>query len=313
MENLYDLVIIGAGPAGLSAGLYGARAKMKTLILEKEKKGGQIVITNEVENYPGSIENATGPSLTKRLSDQAKKFGAEIVKSEVKDLKLDGQIKEIICNDVIYKAKAVIVATGASPRKLGCPGEKEFTGKGVSYCATCDADFFEDFEVIVVGGGDSALEEAMYLSKFARKVYLVHRKPYFTAAKSIIAKAQANEKIEFWLNKQILEIKGEGLLESVILEDTITGEKSEYKADEDDGTMGVFVFIGFIPKIDLIKDKLTLDRGYIITDDCMRTNIAGVFAAGDIRLKPLRQVVTATADGAIAAVSAEKYIEENDI
>ncbi|WP_207204769.1 thioredoxin-disulfide reductase [Miniphocaeibacter massiliensis] len=308
---MYDLVIIGAGPAGLAAGLYGARAKMKTLVLEKEKKGGQIVVTSEVENYPGSVENATGPSLTKRFADQVEHFGAEIKKANVKDINLDSKIKEVICDDETYKAKAVILATGASPRKLGCTGEKEFTGKGVSYCATCDADFFEDFEVIVVGGGDSALEEAMYLTKFARKVYLVHRKDTFKAAKSIVEKAQANDKIEFWLNKEIIEIKGDGILESVLLKDTVTGETSEYVADEDDGTMGVFIFVGLIPQTSLFEGKINLENGYIVTDTEMRTNIEGVYAAGDVRVKTLRQVVTAAADGAIAAVTAEKYIDEH--
>lgn len=311
MDNIYDLIIIGAGPGGLAAGLYGARAKLKTLVLEKGSKGGQIVTTSEVENYPGSIENASGPLLTKRFSDQAEKFGAEIVKNNVIDVKLDGKIKEVVCEDTTYKSKAVILATGASPKKIGCPGEQQFTGKGVSYCATCDADFFEDFEVIVVGGGDSALEEAIYLTKFARKVYLVHRREEFKACKTVIDKTLANDKIELWLNKEIVEIKGDGILESVMLKDTVTGEITEYKADEDDGTMGVFVFIGFNPQTELFKDKIEMENGYIVTDDNMKTNVEGVFAAGDARVKSLRQVVTAAADGAIAAVSAEKYIDNN--
>ncbi len=311
MDNIYDLIIIGAGPGGLSAGLYGARAKLKTLVLEKGSKGGQIVTTSEVENYPGSIEDASGPSLTKRFTEQAEKFGAEIVKANVIDVNFDNKIKEVICEDATYKAKAVILATGASPKKIGCPGEKLFTGKGVSYCATCDADFFEDFEVIVVGGGDSALEEAMYLTKFARKVYLVHRRDTFRAAKSIVEKAQSNDKIEFWLNKEIIEIKGDGILESVVLKDTVTGDTSEYFAHEDDGTMGVFVFIGFNPQTTLFEGKIELENGYIVTDDDMKTNVEGVYAAGDVRVKSLRQVVTAAADGAIAAVNAEKYIDDN--
>ncbi|MFY9282612.1 MAG: thioredoxin-disulfide reductase [Miniphocaeibacter sp.] len=308
---MYDLIIIGAGPGGLAAGLYGARAKMKTLVLEKEKMGGQIVSTSEVENYPGSVENATGPSLTKRFTEQAEKFGAEIKMANVKEVNFDGKIKEVVCDNETYKAKSIVIATGASPKKIGCPGEKEFTGKGVSYCATCDADFFEDFEVIVVGGGDSALEEAIYLTKFARKVYLVHRRDTFKACNTVIENTKANDKIEMWLNKEIIEIKGDGILESVVLKDTVTGETSEYFADEDDGTMGVFIFIGFNPQTELFKDKVELRNGYIVTDEEMRTNIDGVFAAGDVREKSLRQVVTAAADGAIAAVNAEKYINEN--
>jgi thioredoxin reductase (NADPH) len=198
MENVYDLVIIGAGPAGLSAGLYGSRAKLNTLIIEKDKTGGQIVITHEVANYPGSVREATGPSLVARMVEQCDEFGAKRVKDTIESVELDGDIKVLKGQKDEYKAKAVIIATGASPRKMGCPGEKELTGKGVSYCATCDADFFEDFEVFVVGGGDSALEEAMYLTKFARKVTVVHRRQGFRCAKSVLEKAQANPKIEFF-------------------------------------------------------------------------------------------------------------------
>ena len=311
MSNIYDLIIVGAGPGGLAAGLYGARAKMSTLILEREKEGGQIVTTSEVENYPGSVENPTGPSLIERFSNQAKQFGSEIKKANVVELDLDGKIKKVICEKETFEAKSVIIATGATPKRIGCPGEIEFTGKGVSYCATCDADFFEDFEVLVVGGGDSALEEAMYLTKFARKVYIVHRRDTFKAAKSIVEKAQNNEKIEFWLNKEISEIKGEGLVNSVVLKDTVTGEISEYFADDEDGTMGIFVFVGYNPATSLVEGKLNLSNGYIVTDPDMKTNIEGVFACGDVREKSLRQVVTAAGDGAIAAVSAEKYVDNN--
>lgn len=312
MENLYDIVIIGCGPAGLAAGLYGARAKMKTLILEKGKTGGQIVITHEVANYPGSIENASGPSLIARMVEQCKEFGAEIVRDAVIDTELDGDIKVLKGEKGEYRAKAVIIATGATPRKIGCPGEKELTGKGVSYCATCDADFFQDFEVFVVGGGDSAIEEALYLTKFARKVTIVHRRQGFRCAKSIEEKARANEKIEFLLDTVVDEIKGDGLVESVVFKNTQTGETNEYFADEEDGTMGIFVFVGLESQTELFKGKVDMDeRGYIKTDENMLTNIPGVFAAGDCRVKALRQVVTANADGAIAAVTAEKYIESN--
>ena len=312
MENLYDIVIIGCGPAGLAAGLYGARAKMKTLILEKGKTGGQIVITHEVANYPGSIENATGPSLIARMVEQCKEFGAEIVRDAIVDTELDGKIKVLKGEKGEYRAKTVIIATGATPKKLGCPGEKELTGKGVSYCATCDADFFEDFEVFVVGGGDSAIEEALYLTKFARKVTIVHRRQGLRCARSIEDKARANDKIEFLLDTVIEEIKGDGLVESVVFKNTQTGEINEYFADEEDGTMGIFIFVGFDSQTELFKDKVDMDeRGYIKTDDNMLTNIPGVFAAGDCRVKSLRQVVTATADGAIAAVTAEKYVEAN--
>ena len=310
MQNVYDLVIIGAGPAGLTAGLYGARAKMKTLIIEKDKNGGQIVTTEEVANYPGSIPNATGPSLIARMVEQCREFGADMVKDTILDTELESDIKVLKGEKGEYKAKAIIIATGASPRKLGAPGEKELTGKGVSYCATCDGDFFTDFEVFAIGGGDTAVEEGMFLTKFARKVTIVHRRDELRCAKSIEEKARKNPKIDIWFDTAVKELKGDGILESIVFENTKTGEVFEYHADENDGTMGVFVFVGYLPQTNLFKDKLTLNKqGYIITDSEMRTNIPGVFAAGDCREKTLRQVVTATADGAIAVIAAEKYID----
>lgn len=312
MSKIYDVVIIGAGPAGLAAGLYAARAKMSTLILEKEKAGGQIVTTDEVANYPGSVEHATGPSLVARMVEQCEEFGAERVKDGVVTLELEGKIKKIHTESgQVIEAKSIIIATGATPRKIGCPGEKELTGKGVSYCATCDADFFTDLEVFCIGGGDTAVEEAMYLSKFARKVTLVHRRDEFRAAKSIIEKAQKNEKVEYLMNHVVTEIGGDGLVEYMKVENTVTGEVTQINAHEDDGTFGIFCFVGYLPQTALFKDVITMDEsGYIITDENMLTNIPGVFAAGDVRQKQLRQVVTATADGAIAAVMAEKYVED---
>ncbi|SHJ87095.1 thioredoxin reductase (NADPH) [Dethiosulfatibacter aminovorans DSM 17477] len=310
MENNYDVIIIGAGPAGLASGLYASRAKLNTLILEKDKTGGQIVTTDEVANYPGSIEDATGPSLIARMANQAEEFGAIRKKDAVLDIDLEGKVKTVKCQNGEYTAKAVILATGANPRKIGCPGEIELTGKGVSYCATCDADFFTDFEVFVIGGGDSAVEEAMYLTKFARKVTIVHRRDELRAAKSIQEKAFANDKMEFLWDSTVEEIKGDGIVESIVFKNLKTGELSEYQAHEDDGTFGIFPFIGFTPTSHLFKDKVQMDEGgYIVTDDNMKTNVEGVFAAGDIRVKSLRQVITAAADGAIAAVQAEKYID----
>lgn len=308
-NNLYDTIIIGSGPAGLAAGLYAARAKMKTLILEREKAGGQIVTTEEVANYPGSAENASGPSLIARMVEQCDEFGAERVLDEVKEVQLQDKIKVIKGAKGEYHAKSIIIATGAKPRPMGCPGEKELTGKGVSYCATCDADFFTDLEVYVIGGGDSAVEEAMYLTKFARKVTIVHRRDELRAAKSIQEKAFKNEKLNFIWNSVVKEVKGEGILESMVLENRVTGEVTEIVADEDDGTFGVFVFVGYDPVTSLFEGKIDMENGYIKTDENMKTNIPGVFAAGDCRVKLLRQVVTATADGAIAATQAEKYIE----
>lgn len=310
MDNLYDLIIIGSGPAGLSAGLYGARAKLKTLIIEKGKTGGQIVTTHDVANYPGSVEEASGPKLIARMVEQCKNFGAEFTKDTIVDVDINEEIKVIKGEKSQYKGKTLIIATGATPRKLGIPGEKELTGKGVSYCATCDGDFFTDLEVFAVGGGNSAIEEGIFLTKFARKVTIVHRSEKLKCAKSIEEKAKETENIEFMLNTRIKELQGNGILEKVVFENTVTGEIVEYEADEEDGTIGVFVFVGLDPQTDIFKDKIDMDeRGYIKTDENMRTNVKGVFAAGDCRVKMLRQVVTATNDGAIATISAEKYIE----
>jgi thioredoxin reductase (NADPH) len=308
---LYDVVIIGAGPAGLSAGLYAARARLNTLIIEKDAVGGQIVTTEEVANYPGSIENATGPSLVARMVEQAESFGAKRTIDTIKSVDFSGKIKVLKGEKADYETKTVIIATGATPKKIGCPGEKELTGRGVSYCATCDGAFFEDLEVFVVGGGDSAVEEAMYLTKFARKVTIIHRRDSLRAAKSIQEKAFANEKIHFMWDTVITELRGDELLESMVVKNLKTGEEKEIFADENDGTFGVFVFVGYDPATQLFEGIINMEKGYIITDDKMATNIPGVFAAGDNRVKPLRQVVTATSDGAIAATQAEKYIEEN--
>ena len=310
LTEIYDVIIIGAGPAGLSAGLYASRSRLKTLIIEKEKSGGQIVTTNEVENYPGSIENSSGPSLTARMVQQADEFGAERIIDTVLEVNLDDKIKTIKGEKNEYKAKTVIIATGAVPRPIGIPGEKELTGKGVSYCATCDGAFFTDLEVYVVGGGDAAVEEAIFLTKFARKVTIIHRRDELRAVKSIQEKAFKNEKIDFMWDSVVKEIKGDGLVSSMVVENTKTGEQTEVVADEDDGMFGIFVFIGYLPATEIFEGKVNMENGYIPTDAEMRTNVDGVFAAGDCRVKTVRQVVTATGDGAIAAIQAEKYISE---
>lgn len=308
MGKIYDMIIIGAGPAGLSAGLYAGRSRLDTLMIEKDKDGGQIVITAEIENYPGCNEGETGPTLIDRMSKQCEHFGVERVKDEVIDVQLEGDVKTIKCKKSEYQAKTVVIANGASPRYIGCPGEKEYTGKGVSYCATCDGSFFEDFEIFVIGGGDTAVEEALYLTKFGRKVTIVHRRDELRAAKSIVEKAQNNPKMNFIWDSVVKELKGDDLLNEIVLENLKTGEITSIHADPEDTTFGLFVFVGFNPKSELYEGKITMENGYIVTDDDMRTNIAGVFAAGDIRVKSLRQVVTAAADGAIAATLAEKYM-----
>ena len=309
MDKVYDIIVLGAGPAGLTAASYAGRARMDTLLIEGTKDGGQIVITNEIENYPGSLEEESGPSLIARMTKQVEKFGADRVTDTIVDVELEGKVKHLKGNHGDYYAKAVVIATGASPRPIGCPGEKEFTGKGVSYCATCDANFFEDFEVYVVGGGDSAVEEAMYLTKFARKVTLVHRRDELRAAKSIQEKAFANPKMAFMWNTTIEEIKGDGVVTSMIVKDTKTGETREIEADEEDGTFGIFVFVGFDPKSQLFEGKLEMENRYIVTDKYMHTSVPGGFAAGNVIVKHLRQVVTACGDGAVAATEAQHYVE----
>jgi len=310
MEKIYDCIIIGAGPAGLSAALYSGRARLSTLLIEKEKVGGQIVTTSEVENYPGSIEHETGPSLVGRMAAQVKKFGAERISDTITSVDLDGKIKSIVGQKGSYKAKTVIIASGASPMPIGCTGERELVGKGVSYCATCDAAFFEQLDVYVVGGGDSAVEEAMFVANFAKKVTIIHRRDQLRAAKSIQEKAFAHPKLDFMFNHEIVQLMGDGILTSMKVKNTVTGEERVIEADEDDGTFGVFVFVGFKPHTDIFKDKIVLENGYIKTDENMKTSAAGVFAAGDVRVKTLRQVVTAAADGAIAAVQAEHYLSK---
>jgi thioredoxin reductase (NADPH) len=306
--KIYDIIIIGAGPAGLSAAIYAGRARLSTLMIEKDAIGGQIVITSEIENYPGSIQHETGPSLIDRMTAQVDHFGAERIADTVVEVDLDSATKVVKGRKGEYHGKTVIVAAGAMPRPIGCPGEREFIGKGVSYCATCDANFFEDFEVYVVGGGDSAVEEAIYLTKFARKVTIIHRRDELRAVKSIQERAFANPKIEYMWDSVVEELRGDGILSSMVVKNVKTGETRVIEADEEDGMFGVFVFIGLIPNSDLFEGKLAMDGGYIPTDDDMKTNVPGVFAAGDIRVKTLRQVVTAAADGAIATVAAEHYI-----
>ena len=312
MSKVYDVIILGGGPAGLTAGLYAGRSRLSTLIIEKGQDGGQIAITDEIENYPGQmVEGESGPSLIARMTEQAKKFGAERCSDVIKSVDLSGDVKKLVGTKGEYEAKCVIIATGAFPKPIGCENEGKFTGKGISFCATCDAAFFEDFEVYVVGGGDSAVEEAMYLTKFARKVTIIHRRDELRAAKSIQEKAFANPKIAFMWDSVVVKVDGDELLSSMTVKNVKTGELTTVEADEDDGLFGLFGFIGYNPNSQLFEGMLDMENGYIKTDDNMHTNIPGVFAAGDIRVKSLRQVVTAAADGAIAAMQAEHYISNH--
>ena len=307
MSKVYDVVIIGGGPAGLSAGLYASRARMSAMIVEKAKWGGQAGTTEELENYPGSIEMPTGPKLMERMKNQAEAFGTELVKDEVLSIDTSDKIKKIkLGSGNEISTRTIIIATGAQPMMLGIPGETELRGKGVSYCATCDADFFAELEVVVVGGGDAAVEEAIYLTKFAEKVTIVHRRDQFRAAKSIAEKAMENEKIDIMWDTVPEEIYGDGIVEGIKLRNVKTNEVTDFRTD------GVFMFVGTKPISDFAKGVVEMDqKGYIMADEEMRTSIEGIFAAGDVRVKSLRQVVTAAADGAIAAVNAEKYIEKN--
>jgi thioredoxin reductase (NADPH) len=311
MSKIYDVLILGGGPAGLAAGLYAGRSRLLTLIVEKGVDGGQIAITDEIENYPGQlVEGESGPSLIARMTEQVKRFGVERVGDLIKEVELEGDVKKLIGRKGEYLAKTVIIATGAFPRQIGCKSEGKFVGKGVSYCATCDANFFEDFEVFVVGGGDSAVEEALYLTKFARKVTIIHRRDELRAVKSVREKAFKNDKIEFFWDTVVEELHGDEILSGMTVKNTKTGELRRVEADEEDGMFGVFGFIGTLPNSALFEGIIEMESGYIKTDEQMRTNIPGVFAAGDIRVKSFRQVVTAVADGAIAAHQVEKYIEE---
>lgn len=309
MAEIYDVIVLGAGPAGLTAGLYAGRSRLSVLVIEKGQTGGQIASTSEIENYPGQlIEGETGPSLIARMAQQAENFGAERVSDHIKEVHLMDDIKVLIGEKAEYRAKNLIIATGAYARPIGCKGEKEFVGRGVSYCATCDANFFRGLEVYVVGGGDSAVEEALYLTRFARKVTIIHRRNELRAARSIQEKAFANPKIEFLWDTIVEELYGEGLLQGMAVKNVKTGEVSRIEADPKDGIFGIFGFIGSIPNSQLFEGMVEMDEhGYIKTDDDMHTNIPGVYAAGDIRVKSLRQVVTATADGAIAAVQVDKH------
>jgi thioredoxin reductase (NADPH) len=304
MEHIYDCIIIGGGPAGLSAGLYAARSKMDTLLIERAKYGGQITTTDELENYPGSIENCTGTSLSERMKNQALNFGVKFAKDEILDVDIEGVIKVLKSKKDVYRARTIIIATGANPRLSGFKNEKELRGRGISYCATCDADFFTDLDVAVVGGGDSAITEAIYLTKFAESVTVIHRRDALRATKSLQDRAFHNPKIKFIWNSIVEEAVGDEILEGLLIKNKITGETRNLKVD------GCFVFVGYEPISQLFQGKVTMDeKGYIVTDEDMRTNISGVFAAGDIRKKSLRQVVTAAADGAIAATTAEHYLE----
>ena len=305
MENLYDVVIVGGGPAGLTAALYLARAKYRVLVLEKEQFGGQIAITHEVVNYPG-IAKTSGKALTDTIRQQAEHFGAEFLLAEATGFDLNGDIKTVHTGKGDFRCFGVLLATGAHPRTVGFKGEEAHKGRGVAYCATCDGEFFTGKEIFVVGGGYAAAEESVFLTKFARHVTILVRKDDFSCAASVADQAKNHEKITVLTNTVMEEVAGEYGLTYARYKNTATGEVTEYKSQE---TFGVFVFAGYAPATEAVKGIVELnEQGYIVTDASQKTSAEGVYAAGDVCIKPLRQVVTATSDGALAATELEKYV-----
>ena len=301
-----ELIIVGGGPAGLTSAIYSARALIDTLVIEKMLPGGQPVLTTFIENYPGFPEGISGPELAERLESQAGKFGAKIITSRpVLNISRREEGFEIKTEMESFLGKAVIVATGTSPRKLNVPGEEEFTGRGVSYCAVCDGAFYRDRVVAVVGGGDSAMDESIYLTRFANKVFVIHRRNQLRAEKILQERAFSNPKISFIWDTEVQSIEGDRKVELLKLKNVKTGEISELKVD------GIFIYIGSTPNSSMVKDLVELDKnGFIITDNCMKTSVPGLFAAGDVRNTNFRQLATAIGDGAIAANSAERYLGE---
>lgn len=300
------MIIIGAGPAGLTAGLYTGRSRLKTLIIDKFLPGGTLIKTEKIEDYPG-FEEITGQELAERMEKQARKFGVEILTNTVYEVLTDGNMKIVRTDEGDeYKAGTVIIAAGGYPRKLGVPGEEELAGKGVSYCALCDGPFFKNQDIAVVGGGSSAVEEADFLTKFASKVYLIHRKDKFTAQRISQEKVFKNSKIEILFNTEVTKVGGKEGVEYVLIRNNLSGKEKSLDVK------GAFIFIGFVPNN--VREHAEHDKlGFIITNERMETSVRGVYAVGDIRVQPVRQVTNATGDGTIAAVMAEKYLEENNL
>ena len=305
MDNKYDVVIIGGGPAGLTAGIYTSRDKLKSLIIEKGIIGGNMNNAEIIDNYPGFPEGVNGPELADLMHRQAKKYGLENITAEVIAIKNWGDKKLLETSNGDIIAGVVIIAGGSEKVKLDIPGEKEFTGRGVSYCTTCDAFFFRNKNVVVVGGGNSAIYEAMHLTKFASKIYIIHRRDQLRATAILQDRARAETKIKFILDTIVKEIQGKDFVQKLVLENVKTGKKSTLEVD------GVFISIGLKPNTGFVKDLLSLDKqGHIITDENMNTEIAGIFAAGDIRSGAIRQITTAAGDGTIAAIGAKKFIDD---
>ncbi len=299
----YDLVIIGGGPAGMTAGIYAARARLNVILIEKLVPGGQILVTDWIENYPGFPEGLSGADLVQNIHQQAQRFGLKIENGEVTSLDLSEPVKKIAMGDKTITSHALIIATGASPRKLGVPGEDQFYGKGLSTCATCDGPFYKDRVVAAVGGGDTAVQESIYLTKFAKKVYLIHRRDELRATGILRERVLANKKIEILWDTVLTGIGGFFNVDKISLKNVKTDEKKDLAVD------GCFIWVGIKPNTGFVKDALQTDKGgFIIADAKMETSVPGVFAAGDVRNTPLRQVATSVGDAAIAAFSAEHYV-----
>ena len=307
MEKMYDAIVVGGGPAGLSAAIYMARARFRVLVIEKEKVGGQITITSEVVNYPGIIMT-DGEQLTGKMRQQAENFGAEFLSAEVTGLDLDGDYKTVHTDRGDFKAPGIIYAAGAHPRLAGFEGESEFRGHGVAYCATCDGEFFSGKDIFVVGGGYAAVEEGLFLTRYGKKIMMVVRRDCCSIENAEVDELKEHPNVEMMFNTEVVRVEGDSAIRKVVLRNRVTGKETIYTAPEND-FCGVFVFVGYAPENELVKGKVELDpQGYIITDRDQKTNIDGVYAAGDICVKNLRQVVTAVSDGAVAATSMEKYL-----
>lgn len=305
MQTSYDVIVVGGGPSGLSAAIYMARAQFSVLVVEKEAIGGQITLTSEIVNYPG-VSKTSGKQLTEEMRKQAEAFGADFLMADVEELKIDEELKVIKTSKGEYQSGAVVLATGANPRRLGFPGESKFQGRGVAFCATCDGEFFKGMEVFVIGGGFAAAEEAIFLTKYATKVHMIIREPDFTCAKSIADEVRAHDKIDIVYNTEVVEAIGDTQLESVIFKNNETDEQTTY---ENKDSFGIFVFAGYVPANGLFKDKIELNpQGYVVTDANQKTNVDGVYAIGDVCVKDLRQVVTAVSDGAVAATALERAL-----
>lgn len=304
-EKIYDVIIIGAGPAGMTAAVYTSRANMSTLMLERGVPGGQMANTEDVENFPG-FEHILGPELSTKMFDHSRKFGAEYAYGDVKSVEDGDPYKKVVLGKKEYLAKSVIVATGSSYRKIGIPGEERLSGRGVSWCAVCDGAFFKGKELVVIGGGDSAVEEASYLTRFATKVTVIHRRDQLRAQKILQQRAFDNEKINFIWNHTVEEVLGEDKVSGVRIKNTVTNEEQEFPCE------GVFIYVGMDPISQAVTGLGILnENGYVLTNDAdMSTAVPGIFAAGDVREKTLRQIVTATGDGSQAALSAQHYVEE---